>query len=140
MHKHLEQPVFKLIGQVADELQRPCFVIGGYVRDIVLCRQSKDIDVVTLGSGIELAEALCKKLGRRAHLSVFRNFGTAQVKYRNGTESWEVEFVVLVVSHTHTTLASQLWKTVPYKTIKTVVTSQSTPWHYASTATATANW
>ncbi|MBQ6939080.1 MAG: HD domain-containing protein, partial [Muribaculaceae bacterium] len=93
MHKHLEQPVFKLIGQVADELQRPCFVIGGYVRDIVLCRQSKDIDVVTLGSGIELAEALCKKLGRRAHLSVFRNFGTAQVKYRNGNEMWEVEFV-----------------------------------------------
>lgn len=93
MHKHLEQPVFKLIGQVADELQRPCFVIGGYVRDIVLCRQSKDIDVVTLGSGIELAEALCRKLGRRAHLSVFRNFGTAQVKYRNGNDTWEVEFV-----------------------------------------------
>lgn len=93
MHKHLEQPIFKLIGQVADELQRPCFVIGGYVRDIVLCRQSKDIDVVTLGSGIELAEALCKKLGRGAHLSVFRNFGTAQVKYRKGHESWEVEFV-----------------------------------------------
>ena len=93
MHKHLDKPVFRLIGQVADELQRPCFVIGGYVRDIVLCRQSKDIDVVTLGSGIELAEALCQRLGRRAHLSVFRNFGTAQVKYRDGNETWEVEFV-----------------------------------------------
>ena len=93
MRKHLTHPVFRLIGEVADEMQRPCFVIGGYVRDIVLCRQSKDIDVVTLGSGIELAEALCRKLGRRAHLAVFRNFGTAQVKYRNGDEMWEVEFV-----------------------------------------------
>ena len=93
MRNHLSHPVFKLIGQVADELQRPCFVIGGYVRDIVLCRQSKDIDIVTLGSGIELAEALCKRLGRRAHLAVFRNFGTAQVKFRHEGEQWEVEFV-----------------------------------------------
>lgn len=93
MHNHLSHSVFKLIGQVADELQRPCFVIGGYVRDIVLCRQSKDIDIVTLGSGIELAEALCKRLGRRAHLAVFRNFGTAQVKFRHEGEQWEVEFV-----------------------------------------------
>lgn len=93
MQKHLTHPIFKLIGEVADEMQRPCFVIGGYVRDIVLCRPSKDIDVVTLGSGIELAEALCRRLGRGAHLSVFRNFGTAQVKYRKGKEIWEVEFV-----------------------------------------------
>lgn len=93
MQKHLSHPIFKLIGEVADEMQRPCFVIGGFVRDIILCRPSKDIDVVTLGSGIELAEALCRRLGRRAHLAVFRNFGTAQVKYRNGNEQWEVEFV-----------------------------------------------
>lgn len=93
MQKHLTHPIFKLIGEVADEMQRPCFVIGGYVRDIVLCRTSKDIDVVTLGSGIELAEALCRRLGRGAHLAVFRNFGTAQVKYRKGKEIWEVEFV-----------------------------------------------
>ncbi len=90
---YLKHPVFAHISQVADEMQRPCFVIGGYVRDIVLCRPSKDIDVVTLGSGIEVAQALCKKLGRKAHLSVFQNFGTAQVKYRNGKENWEVEFV-----------------------------------------------
>ncbi|MBR2377825.1 MAG: tRNA nucleotidyltransferase, partial [Bacteroidaceae bacterium] len=55
MQKHLSHPIFKLIGEVADEMQRPCFVIGGFVRDIILCRPSKDIDVVTLGSGIELA-------------------------------------------------------------------------------------
>lgn len=90
---HLNSPVFAYISQVADEMQRPCFVIGGYVRDIALCRKSKDIDVVTLGSGIEVAQSLCKRLGRKAHLSVFRNFGTAQVKYSNGKEQWEVEFV-----------------------------------------------
>ena len=86
---HLNDPIFHLIGEVADEMNRPCFVIGGYVRDIFLNRPSKDIDIVTLGSGIELAEAVTTKLGKRAHLSTFRNFGTAQVKYR-GTE---VEFV-----------------------------------------------
>ena len=58
----------------------PCYIIGGYVRDIFLKRESKDIDIVTLGSGIELATALTEKLGKKAYLSVFKNFGTAQVK------------------------------------------------------------
>ena len=93
MHNHLTHPIFRLIGEVADEMQRPCFVIGGFVRDIILHRPSKDIDGVTLGSGIELAEALCRRIGRRAHLAVFRNFGTAQVKYHDGKELIEVEFV-----------------------------------------------
>lgn len=93
MRNHLTHPIFGLISEVADAMQRPCFVIGGYVRDIILHRPSKDIDIVTLGSGIELAEALCQRIGRRAHLSVFRNFGTAQVKYRDGNEWIEVEFV-----------------------------------------------
>ena len=53
---HLNDPIFHLIGEVADEMNRPCFVIGGYVRDIFLNRPSKDIDIVTLGSGIELGE------------------------------------------------------------------------------------
>ena len=60
---HLNDPIFHLIGEVADEMNRPCFVIGGYVRDIFLNRPSKDIDIVTLGSGIELAEAVTTKLG-----------------------------------------------------------------------------
>jgi len=63
--------------------------VGGYVRDIFLERPSKDIDVVVVGSGIALAEALAKRLGKRAHLSVFKNFGTAQVKFHQT----EVEFV-----------------------------------------------
>ena len=76
----LDQPIFRLIGDCADELGVECYVVGGYVRDIFLERPSKDIDVVVVGSGIEVARRLKEKLGRKAHLSVFKNFGTAQVK------------------------------------------------------------
>lgn len=86
---HLNLPIFNIISEEADALGRECYVVGGFVRDIFLERQSKDIDCVTVGSGIELAEHVAKRLGRGAHLSVFRNFGTAQVKFK-GTE---VEFV-----------------------------------------------
>ncbi len=82
-------PIFRQISQIADDMGVECFVVGGFVRDIFLERPSKDIDVLVVGSGIDVAVALQKALGRRAHLSVFRNFGTAQVKY-DGTE---VEFV-----------------------------------------------
>jgi putative nucleotidyltransferase with HDIG domain len=74
---------------VADEMGVECYVVGGYVRDIFLERPSNDIDVVVVGSGIEVASVLKKRLGRRAHLSVFKNFGTAQVKMGNE----EIEFV-----------------------------------------------
>ncbi len=80
---------FKMIGSVADEQGVECYVVGGYVRDLFLERPSQDIDVVVVGSGIAMAEALKKRLGRKAHLSVFRNFGTAQVKCGNQ----EIEFV-----------------------------------------------
>lgn len=86
---HFKDDIFKQISAVADALGLECYVVGGYVRDIFLQRPSKDIDVVVVGSGIAMAEALGKRLGRGAHVSVFRNFGTAQLKYR-GTE---VEFV-----------------------------------------------
>ena len=85
----LNQPIFHLIGDCAAELGVECYVVGGYVRDIFLERPSKDIDVVVVGSGIRVAEQLKKKLGKKAHLSVFRNFGTAQVK----AGALEVEFV-----------------------------------------------
>ena len=78
--KHIS--IFRVIGQEADRLGRECYVIGGFVRDIFLGIESKDIDCVTVGSGIELAEHLTKRLGRKhTHLSTFRNFGTAQVKH-----------------------------------------------------------
>ena len=85
----LDKDIFHQISEVADEMGVECYVVGGYVRDIFLERPSNDIDVVVVGSGIEVAQQLKKKLGKRAQISVFRNFGTAQVKYR-GTE---VEFV-----------------------------------------------
>lgn len=85
----LDKDVFHLIGEAADELHLDCYVVGGYVRDIFLERPSNDIDVVVVGSGIKVADALRRKLGRKAHISVFKNFGTAQVKYKD----LEVEFV-----------------------------------------------
>ncbi len=85
----LSDPIFRLISETADELRMECYVIGGYVRDLFLERPSNDIDVVVVGSGIAIAEAVGKKLGRKAHVSVFRNFGTAQLKYKH----LEVEFV-----------------------------------------------
>ena len=87
--EHVNLPVMKLVGSVADELHRECYVVGGYVRDIFLERPSNDMDFVTVGSGIAVAKAVAKSLGKRAHLSVFRTFGTAQVK----TRQWELEFV-----------------------------------------------
>lgn len=85
----LDKDIFHNISDEADSLGLECYVVGGYVRDLFLERPSNDIDVVVVGSGISIAEALKKRLGKRAHLSVFRNFGTAQVKY-NGLE---IEFV-----------------------------------------------
>lgn len=86
---HFSTEIFKQISATADALQLECYVVGGYVRDLFLERPSKDIDVVVVGSGILMAETLGKRLGRGAHVAVFRNFGTAQLKYK-GTE---VEFV-----------------------------------------------
>ncbi len=86
---HLKADVFHVVGNVADALHRECYVVGGYVRDIFLRRHSKDIDFVTVGSGIEVAEAVAKSFGRKTSLAVFRNFGTAQVKSRG----MELEFV-----------------------------------------------
>ena len=85
----LDKELFHIISEVADGMGVECYVVGGYVRDIFLNRPSNDIDVVVVGSGIEVAEAVKKVMGRKAHLSVFRNFGTAQVKCKFG----EVEFV-----------------------------------------------
>lgn len=89
MKQYLEDDIFKLISEVADTIGVECYVIGGFVRDIFLQRPSKDIDIVAVGSGIELARAVHKKIGRGATFSYFKNFGTAQVK----TSRWELEFV-----------------------------------------------
>ena len=88
MEKHLTNPVFKIISNCANQLGVEAFVIGGFVRDLFLERESKDIDVVTLGKGIELAELVHQQLPD-SYLSVFKNFGTAQVKFHD----LEIEFV-----------------------------------------------
>ena len=85
----LNKDIFHEISEVADSLHLECYVVGGYVRDLFLERPSNDIDVVVVGSGIDVARALKSRLGKKACLSVFRNFGTAQVKYHG----LEVEFV-----------------------------------------------
>ena len=91
----IDNPLLHRIGETADALGLECYVVGGYVRDIILQRPSKDIDVVvvspdkTPSPGIQLAQALAKALGKGAHVSVFRNFGTAQLKWHEH----EVEFV-----------------------------------------------
>ena len=94
----LDQPIFCHISEAADRLGVECYVVGGYVRDIFLERPSNDIDVVVVGSGIAVAEELKRMMGRKAYLSVFKNFGTAQVKIRgqetgDGSREIEVEFV-----------------------------------------------
>ena len=87
--EHLSRDVFHKVGNVADKIGRECYVVGGYVRDIILDRTSKDIDFVTVGSGIEVAEAVAKVMGSHTSLAVFRTYGTAQVKNRD----YELEFV-----------------------------------------------
>lgn len=92
----LDKDIFRKISDAADSLGVECYVVGGYVRDIFLGRNSSDIDVVVVGSGIDVAAGLKKRVGRRARLSVFRNFGTAQVKFPapgGGGGQVEVEFV-----------------------------------------------
>ena len=85
----IENAILRMVGEEADRLGLDCYVIGGWVRDLFLHRESTDIDVVAVGSGIVLAEAVAKRLGKGAHLAVFKTYGTAQVKKGD----LELEFV-----------------------------------------------
>ncbi len=91
--RYLGKPIFKMIGEAADELQVECYLIGGSVRDFFLCRPSTDFDIVAVGSGIELAERVAAKMGeesgKKITVQVFKSFGTAQLK-QGGCE---IEFV-----------------------------------------------
>jgi putative nucleotidyltransferase with HDIG domain len=85
----LNEPIYQLLGKCADELGVEAYLIGGFVRDIFLQRPGKDIDVVSVGRGIDLATKVKEKLGNDANLAIFKNFGTAQIKYKD----LEIEFV-----------------------------------------------
>ena len=89
MENKLKHKIFRKIGKVADQMQMDTYVIGGFVRDIYLHRPSKDIDIVTVGSGIELAKNVAKNLKPSPRVNIFKNFGTAMLKYKN----MEIEFV-----------------------------------------------
>jgi|TARA_B110000858_G_scaffold107165_1_gene122565 poly(A) polymerase len=88
-NKSLDKPIFSIISEVADKLNYPTYVVGGWVRDLLLKRKRKitDIDFVCIGSGITLAENISKKLGDKAALKVFKNFGTAMISF--GGENYE---------------------------------------------------
>ncbi len=89
MEAKLTHPIFKIISVCATEMNSSAYVIGGWVRDLLLNRPSKDIDIVAIGSGIELAQHVAKKLGDKYQVHVYKNFGTAQILY----EDYNIEFV-----------------------------------------------
>ncbi|NNC34508.1 MAG: HD domain-containing protein [Croceitalea sp.] len=86
----IDHPIFKTIGNAADELGVDCYIIGGFVRDYLLKKESaKDIDLVAIGSGIELAKKVAERLPGKPKVSIFKNFGTAMIKHKD----LELEFV-----------------------------------------------
>ncbi len=87
MKQHLQHPVFKILSKIGGESNLQVYAIGGFVRDIFLGRPSKDIDIVLIGNGIAFAEAVAAKL--KVKLAIFKNFGTASLKY----QGLEIEFV-----------------------------------------------
>ena len=123
-----KNPVFETIRQAATGME--VYIVGGFVRDLVLKRPSKDIDVVCVGNGIDLAKKTAKLLGRDVPMTVFKNFGTAQVKYKG----LEIEFVGAGKNRTATIRASPLWKTGRCRTTKTAAISPSMPWPSALTS------
>jgi poly(A) polymerase len=85
----LENKIFSIVSDIVSDRDLPCFVIGGYVRDLLMKRESDDIDIVVLGSGIDLAKEVAERIGPGTRVNVFRNFGTAMLRYEN----LEIEFV-----------------------------------------------
>lgn len=89
IREYLRNPIFKLISSEADALGVDAYLIGGFVRDMLLGRPCKDIDIMAVGSGIELAQKVSEKLGKKGEVAVFANFGTAMIKYGE----YDLEFV-----------------------------------------------
>jgi poly(A) polymerase len=85
----LDNPIFELIGKTADEMKLKAWVVGGFVRDSILKHENKDIDIVVVGNGVDFAQAVAKNFNNDCTLSVFRNFGTAQIKF----DDWIIEFI-----------------------------------------------
>ena len=92
LDKEIQYPIFKVIAETAELIDVPAYVIGGYVRDLIMKRPSHDIDIVVLGSGIDMARKVAETLGKKTKVSYYKNFGTAMLRYK-GQENWIVEFV-----------------------------------------------
>lgn len=90
---HIDNDIFHLIGNVADAMNIDAYVVGGYVRDIILKRPSTDIDIVCIGSGIELAKQVAQTLPQKKKVSIFKSFGTAMIHYYSLGKDWQIEFV-----------------------------------------------
>lgn len=93
LENKLVHPIFKIINQSSNSKGIKVFVIGGWVRDLILNRESKDIDIVCLGSGIELSKDVASRIGKGAKVSVFKNFGTSMLNYYDNGINWQIEFV-----------------------------------------------
>lgn len=89
MQSPLDNPIFELIGKTADEMKLKAWVVGGFVRDSILKHENKDIDIVVVGNGVDFAQAVAKNFNNDCTLSVFKNFGTAQIKF----DDWIIEFI-----------------------------------------------
>ena len=89
MKEHLNHTIFRIISQAAAEMQLPVYVVGGWVRDLLLGRPSKDIDIVVVGAGIEFARHVALQMPGKQQLKVFKSFGTAMLRWGD----WEIEFV-----------------------------------------------
>jgi len=89
VEKYLSHPIFKLVSDAASEMNIAAYVVGGFVRDLLLGKPSKDIDIVVIGSGIELAHKVAKMIGEETKVVFFKNFGTAMLHHQD----WEIEFV-----------------------------------------------
>lgn len=93
LNDKINSDIFRLIGNVADDLHLETYIVGGYVRDLIMHRESTDIDIVTVGSGIELAKAVANRIPFKTKVSIFKNFGTAMIHYNDKDKYWQVEFV-----------------------------------------------
>ena len=92
MQHFIKDPVFQVLADAARNMCFPAYVVGGYVRDKIMGRPSVDIDVVVVGNGIEVARQFAALTGQNERVTVFKNFGTAMVKY-SADDDWEIEFV-----------------------------------------------
>ena len=92
MKEALTYPIFQVIAETASEMQIPAFVVGGYVRDFIMGRPSEDIDIVTVGDGVELANNVASRLNEEVKVYVYKNFGTAMFVHK-GIRNWRIEFV-----------------------------------------------